>query len=188
MKRKTKDSLKMFSVCLYDLLKIGTCVTVGSILSQGRATPKLLRGFIRFGASRLKQALREQKIGGFIEYDEEDERSRIILTEKGFVRSTKWTLQNIFNVKWDHFWRLILFDIPEKKRMRAKFRRLLKTIGCYRLQKSVYVYPHDCKKEILRLAASCRVSANVDIITVPNLGRHEKDARAFYFARHGNNY
>lgn len=46
---------------------------------------------------------------------------------------------------WDGKWRIIIFDIPEHlKRVREVVRQLLDRIGCYRLQKSVYVYPHDC--------------------------------------------
>lgn len=183
MKRKKKEALKIFSNCLYDVLKVGTCVTAASLLSQGRGTPRLLKGFVQYSAHRVKQALREQKLAGFIDYDEEDENSRIILTEKGFLRTTKWSLRNILETKWDHFWRLIIFDIPEKKKARQKFRRLLKAIGCYQLQKSVYVYPHDCKNEILQLASSCRTSKYIDVLTVPNLGRHEKTVRSYYFDR-----
>jgi len=46
---------------------------------------------------------------------------------------------------WDGKWRIIIFDIPEdKKIVRNIVRELLTRIGCYQLQKSVYVYPHDC--------------------------------------------
>jgi len=40
-------------------------------------------------------------------------------------------------------------DIPEiKRRSRDALRRKLKELGCYELQKSVFLWPYDCKKEI----------------------------------------
>lgn len=50
---------------------------------------------------------------------------------------------------WDKKWRLIIFDIPEKLRIkREAFRGKLKELRFYPLQKSIWVYPHPCEKEI----------------------------------------
>ncbi len=54
--------------------------------------------------------------------------------------------------KWDGKWRVICFDIPEKKKyVRHVVQQKLVEIGCYRLQDSVFVTPHKCG-EILKLA------------------------------------
>ncbi len=51
--------------------------------------------------------------------------------------------------RWDKKWRLIIFDIPEKTRIkREAFRGKLKELGFYQLQKSIWVYPYPCEKEI----------------------------------------
>ena len=53
---------------------------------------------------------------------------------------------------WDKKWRVICFDIPEKRKyVRHVLQRKLAEIGCYRLQDSVFVTPHKCG-EILKLA------------------------------------
>lgn len=45
--------------------------------------------------------------------------------------------------KWDGYWRIVVFDVPEKlKRTREALRDLLKDIGFYKLQGSVWVYPY----------------------------------------------
>lgn len=52
-------------------------------------------------------------------------------------------------VQWDHKWRLIIFDIPEKKkRLRDTLRMRLKQLGLIELQKSVFVHPYECRNEI----------------------------------------
>lgn len=51
--------------------------------------------------------------------------------------------------KWDGKWRLFTFDIPEKYRLaRNMLRRKLKNLGMYNMQRSVFVYPHDCGKDL----------------------------------------
>ncbi|MBU1033059.1 MAG: CRISPR-associated endonuclease Cas2 [Patescibacteria group bacterium] len=183
MKRKTKDKIRNLSTMLYDVLGTGALVTVVGLLSQGRTADKLFKCFAGYSVWRIKQMLREQKLLGYIEYDEEDEHSRICLTNKGFTRTAKNKLQNVKAIKWDYFWRLVCFDIPEKNGSRRKFQRMLKNSGFFRLQKSLYVYPHDCKTEVLSLASSIRASSYVDVYTVPNLGRREQEVRKFYLYR-----
>lgn len=51
--------------------------------------------------------------------------------------------------KWDHKWRLVIFDIPKAKNLeRDILRDKLERIGFAKLQKSVYVFPFDCQKII----------------------------------------
>lgn len=51
--------------------------------------------------------------------------------------------------KWDKKWRIVIFDIPEKKkRLRETFRFQLKRLGFLELQKSVFVLPFECRNEL----------------------------------------
>ena len=48
--------------------------------------------------------------------------------------------------KWDKKWRVVIFDIPEKKKkIRDQIRNLFVSVGFSRLQDSVWVYPYDCE-------------------------------------------
>lgn len=75
----------------------------------------------------------------------------IILTEKGTLKALNCQLDNIKNKKgkWDGKWRMVAFDVPEKyKKGREALRHKLKEIGFRELQKSVFICPHDCIKEL----------------------------------------
>lgn len=51
--------------------------------------------------------------------------------------------------KWDGWWRIVMFDIPESKRRgRDAVSRKIKELGMYPIQKSVFVSPYICKNEI----------------------------------------
>ena len=56
-------------------------------------------------------------------------------------------------VKWDGKWRMFIFDIPEEMRSRRdSLRDKLKSLGLYNIQRSVFVYPFDCRKEMAFVA------------------------------------
>ncbi len=45
--------------------------------------------------------------------------------------------------RWDGKWRIIFFDVPEKKRrLRDELRSMIRTIGFREFQKSIWVYPY----------------------------------------------
>lgn len=45
--------------------------------------------------------------------------------------------------KWDGKWRIIFFDIPEKKRRyRDELRSMIKSVGFRQFQQSIWIYPH----------------------------------------------
>jgi DNA-binding transcriptional regulator PaaX len=51
--------------------------------------------------------------------------------------------------QWDGRWRIVFFDIPEKRRKaRDALRDKLRDLGFYELQKSVFVHPFPCRDEI----------------------------------------
>jgi len=75
----------------------------------------------------------------------------LTLSEKGKVKALTFYFQNmkIEGRDWDRKWRLVVFDIPEKlKKGRNALREKLKEMGFYELQKSVFVFPYECKDEI----------------------------------------
>ncbi|MSR70784.1 CRISPR-associated endonuclease Cas2 [Candidatus Kaiserbacteria bacterium] len=63
---------------------------------------------------------------------------------------------------WDKKWRLLIFDIPERRRKdRDQIRATLVSIGFYRLQDSVWVYPYDCEDLITLLKVDYRIGKNL---------------------------
>ncbi len=76
----------------------------------------------------------------------------IVLTDEGKKKTLVYDLDEMKIKKpkqWDKKWRLVMFDIPEdKKKERDGLRFRLKKMDFYEFQKSVFVHPFDCKKEI----------------------------------------
>lgn len=84
--------------------------------------------------------------------DHPDGTTTIILTEEGKQRCLTYRIDEMSVQRpksWDRKWRLILFDIPEKRRaIRDALRHHLRRLGCHELQRSVFVHPFDCRDEV----------------------------------------
>jgi len=117
---------------------------------------RIIKGFQKewkkINQEKLKkeiQALYRSKLIGFKENP--DGSSIIVLTDKGKLKALNYRFKEmkIKENSWDGKWRLVIFDIPEKlKKARDALRWKLKELGFYELQKSVFVFPYECKDEI----------------------------------------
>src|SRR3990167_9523855 len=72
--------------------------------------------------------------------------------------------------KWDKKWRVIIFDIPEKKKsLREQIRYLFTQAGLRWLQDSVWVYPYDCEDVLTLLKTDLGVGKNILYLIVEEL-------------------
>jgi len=101
----------------------------------------------------LYRTIREFEKDRLIDFREkEDGTVRIVLSEQGKQRALIYHIERMGIEKpkqWDGTWRVVLFDIPEKKkRARDALREKLKELGFQELQHSVHIVPYNCKDEI----------------------------------------
>jgi DNA-binding transcriptional regulator PaaX len=76
--------------------------------------------------------------------------------------------------RWDKKWRLVIFDIPEKKKVaRDVLRGKLKLWGFRQLQKSVWIWPYPCRQEVEALAESLEITPYVQVAEVSYLNHYE---------------
>ena len=167
---------------------MGKKATVGKFILL--ALEKTIDGYIRFedfashpyryhyGISELKKATLAQELKrlrekGFIEKlsDQKDE-SRIIfrLTEVGkeFLLLSKSESE----IKWDGKWRIVIFDIPENKRViRSILRNRLKMWGFVSWQKSVWASKKNLTNKLRSLIKELDIEDWVLVFESDNIGR-----------------
>ena len=116
---------------------------------------------------------------GFLEY----QNKMLRITKKGEMYLLKETAyENLKNrtKKWDGKWRVLIFDIPEQKKiMREHIRRTLISIGFMRLQDSVWIYPYDCEDLITLLKADLKIGKNVLYMIVEAL-EYDKPVKSYF--------
>lgn len=88
----------------------------------------------------------------FISIEEKDGKVVMVLSEKGKRKVKEYDFDEMIlphKRRWNGQWHIIIFDIAHKKKgareaLREKFREL----GMMMLQKSVWVWPYECRDEI----------------------------------------
>lgn len=107
------------------------------------------RGFSQTQVRRSLKYLEKKKL---ISLKEADGELLAKFREKGKEVFYKYKIDELEIKKpkrWDGKWRIVIFDIPEKKRLaRDVLRNKLKELGFYQLQRSVFVHPFECQREI----------------------------------------
>jgi CRISPR/Cas system-associated endoribonuclease Cas2 len=82
--------------------------------------------------------------------------------------------------RWDGKWRVLVFDIPERRRaLRLRVRSLFVEAGFVRLQDSVWVYPYDCEDIITLLKAEYRIGDDMRYMIVDSIERDSALRRHF---------
>jgi DNA-binding transcriptional regulator PaaX len=119
---------------------------------QWRIIKELSREWKKINRKKLYEGIKSLYKSRFVERtDNSDGSITIKLTEKGKIKALTYRFQEmkINDGEWDKKWRMVVFDIPEKlKASRNALREKLKELGFYELQKSVWVFPYECKNEI----------------------------------------
>lgn len=141
-------------------LILRTLVLTGG-LSVALVAPKtltLLKKLDRAAANRknlyrrITQAITDLENAGLVKTSGERGHRKVILTEKGnkaieTIYASEYRIPE--PVFWDGKWRVVMFDIREKRRrVRAQLRSLLFGAGFLRLQDSVWVHPYPCDEFI----------------------------------------
>lgn len=123
---------------------------------------------------------------GYISLEEATNGKHARLTKKGenFLARVE---QKQFRLKkpekWDGQWRIVIFDIIEKRRtIREKLRLTLVGIGFIRLQNSVWVYPYDCEDFITLLKADFRIGKDILYIIAARIQNDQRLRKHFGLA------
>lgn len=154
-------------------------------LAQLRHLPAMKRARLRY---RAKTALGRLAVQGLIAFEKRNGKSYARITSAGqkalIFEQQKASLHDKKKRRWDKRWRVIIFDIPERRRRtRDRLRITMRELGFVRLQDSVWVYPYDCEDLMALLKADLKVGAAVLYMVVEHI-ENDKHLRAqFALAR-----
>lgn len=148
---------------------------------------KSIDGYVRFedfayhhyryhyGAPELKkaslaQALKRLRERGLIDFVSDDQLA-FRLTDKGKQKAV-WESVFMEDKKWDGKWRLVIFDIPEKRRQaRNLLRASLKNWGFKHWQQSVWATKKNCTEALRKFIKDVGIEDWVMVVESDNVGR-----------------
>jgi|SRR3989344_7356023 len=117
--------------------------------------------------SELSYVLKRLREEGFVQEDKVDAATIVFkLTDSGRI-----IIKNDFDEsKWDGKYRIVIFDIPEQKRIvRNLFRRNIKKWGFKQLQKSVWISKMDIYDKLVRYINELGIDEWVTVIEADKL-------------------
>lgn len=129
--------------------------------------------YVRQRSYRFKSSLSRLIGAGYVVLAEEAGKKRVRLTPKGERCAALMGEGKLVPKKpayWDKKWRVLIFDIPERRRKtRAQIRATLTTLGFVRLQDSVWVFPYDCEDLVTLLKADLKIGKDLLYLIVDKL-------------------
>lgn len=187
---KIADAIKPKTLAAAILLLIGGgALAVTALMAPGvlqALKPLIARNHKRkyYERERIRTELRRLKKRRLVDLYQHGDDLFIKITENGKSRLRKLSFDNLLIPRmehWDRKWRVVIFDIPEKyKRSRWTFQSKLKDLGFYPLQKSVFVFPFDCRDEVDFLTSFCEIKPFVHYLETNDLDGKEGDGRKFF--------
>lgn len=115
---------------------------------------------------KTKRVLTRLKIKGEIEFIKQNGSTFVRLTKQGrqalAMHSEKMRIIAKKPKKWDERYRLVMFDVPERRKWaRDLLRREMREVGFLRVQDSAWLYPYDCEEFISLLKADLHIGKDV---------------------------
>ena len=185
MHPKTKDNLGDITKIVLLLIAKGALVTLGAMLNGAAGVRHLDKEFGGLTNEQLSRCIRNMRLRGYITYERNDLESPLRVTAKGLLRIKKEEFSVRFvkckTARWDHLWRIVMFDIPERRRrLRGQFREALDRLGLCQFQESIYICPFDCKPIIDEIIKMYRLDRYALVTVIPTLGPWESVARGWF--------
>lgn len=142
------------------------------------------RRYKNYNKRKIAQALSRLKKNKLIILREENGKITVELTEKGKRKIKQYQFEDLKIMKpkyWDKKWRVVIFDIPEKKKKMAReaFRNKLIDLGFFQLQESVWIHPYPCENEIQLAAEIFGITRFINIIIAEKIVNDAK-AKAYF--------
>lgn len=162
---------------------LGT-VAVAGVLSVAVVAPnlfqvlRLFRGYDRRSMSRyeapsyVRKTLKRLHHRGMVRIYDKNGEAVVRLTDKGERELLKYQLQEkrLGEWRWDKKWRIIIFDIPEKRRFaRDGIRDNMESFGFEKLQNSVWVYPYECEEIVVLLKSQYKIGKELIYIVAGDI-------------------
>jgi len=167
--------LRAFQQGLLVAAALGGVVLIAATIPNAAQLLRFMPGYKK-GARftyQAKTALGRLAAKGLIAFEEREGKRYAYVTEAGEQLLTFKSMQEKSVKKpkrWDRRWRVVLFDIPERRRgIRNCLRFFMREYGFVRLQDSAWIYPYDCEDIIALVKTNLRIGANVLYMIVEKL-------------------
>lgn len=109
---------------------------------------------LKVDENKIKKSLESLEKNEIIELEKKEDNVFVKVKDKNNSTVIRYSIKALLDFKrkekhWNGKWFLVFFDVPEIQRNKRDYlRNFLNKIGFYCYQKSVYIFPYECEKEI----------------------------------------
>lgn len=181
---KVKNKLRTDDL-LFDLFALGLGAAVVAMPALGAAAifvKQVEKHTKRYSRSQLRNSFYALKRQGYIAVGKKGEvhfspKARTVVEIERIKRNFSEKRKQVWNKRWC----IVLFDIPNRKRSaRDALRHLLKRLGFIQMQKSTWLFPFSCQKEIADLKKFFMLNdREVRVIETESIGEDREYRRLF---------
>lgn len=143
------------------LIMLFRLALTGGLLMTALVAPNTLRAFVPLlrhrkrpylSSAETRRSIKSLQKTKLVTLQTKGADTFINITENGRKRVLRYCLETMKikkSAQWDGIWRIVAFDIPEKKKVaRNVFRQKIKDLGFKHFQKSVWACKYPCRDEI----------------------------------------
>lgn len=139
-------------------------------------TPRLKR--------RVSQKYSELIAQGLLKRVHSSRGNQVELTEKGRELAEQLALKDELRPekqrRWDYKWRIIMFDVWERRRnVRDELRQTLKELGFVKIQDSAWAYPYPCEKLLIFLRTHLKLGRGILYVVADEI-EHDEQLRLHF--------
>jgi len=104
--------------------------------------------------SKIKRVLKNLEKREIVFLEKKDKEVFVHIKDKENICILKYSLKTLLDFKkkkkdWRGKWFLVIFDVPEEQKNKRNYlRNFLHQLGFFPYQKSVYLFPYECREEI----------------------------------------
>lgn len=174
-KRQRMQDILLASI--YAVTAVGAVVVAPNSAQLLKYVEKFIAPTPKLGR-RIGQAVTRLHQKGLVSRVQTEKGIGLRLTEKGNTFAEKLEAKDSFSFrkpkKWDGKWRIVIFDVWERRRpVRDKLRIMLQKAGFIKIQDSVWVYPYDCEELFVFLRTDLRLGRGILYIVAEEIEHDE---------------
>ena len=180
----SKKSFKNITRSILEIIgQLGRATQVG--FSRKTLTQKMMLMELGYDPFQINKTIKRLTKQEYIEKKLNEKIERYFLTQQGIEQINFLRLERVGfdenSKKWDGYWRVVIFDIPETIRgLRDVFREKIRGWPFYKLQNSVFVCPYECRQEIKQACKILRLEKYVLVFKSRELGYAETKLRKYF--------
>jgi len=108
----------------------------------------------RIARPKVLKVIKNLEKKEIINLEEKNNKVFVYLKNKDHPKIIEYSIKSLLDFKkkkksWNGKWFMVFFDVPEAQRNKRDYlRKFLRKLGFYPYQKSVYLFPYECEKEV----------------------------------------